>query len=269
MPDRLLAIVCDGAGGRSASLLGLSDEFQHVSCKAYGAMADIERLHVNQSSPSASPRCASPSPRSPSPSPYFPTKHTDTLQQQQFYDSANSQIRCLSVSLQTSAGFSNRRPSQGFYLFNTIQHSPYEADAECTADSFYREGAQATDVTSVKTGNGSNSSKITRPTPDRVIHGITFDLSQHGKDLATTAFDIAAAVPTSSSTALPRAFHLKIFGSLHRRYMALAVPRCESDIVRGLKACDDHGVCMTILCTGENSIYMLYFYAYMKALTGK
>lgn len=46
MPDRLLAIVCDGSNGRSASLLGVSDEFFNISCKTYGAMADIERLHL-------------------------------------------------------------------------------------------------------------------------------------------------------------------------------------------------------------------------------
>lgn len=42
--------------------------------------------------------------------------------------------------------------------------------------------------------------------------------------------------------ALSRAFHLKIFGSLHHRYLSLAVSRTESDIVRGLKACTDHSV---------------------------
>ena len=43
MAGRLVVIVCDGFKGRSASLLGLSDEFVQHSCRAYGAVAAIER----------------------------------------------------------------------------------------------------------------------------------------------------------------------------------------------------------------------------------
>ena len=36
-------IVCDGSRGQSARILRLSDEFSHHSCKAYGAVAALER----------------------------------------------------------------------------------------------------------------------------------------------------------------------------------------------------------------------------------
>lgn len=41
--ERVVVIVCDGSNGRSASLLGLSDEFVQHSCRAYGAVAALER----------------------------------------------------------------------------------------------------------------------------------------------------------------------------------------------------------------------------------
>ena len=40
---RVIVIVCDGSRGQSARILGLSDEFSHHSCKAYGAVAALER----------------------------------------------------------------------------------------------------------------------------------------------------------------------------------------------------------------------------------
>ena len=43
IPGRVIVIVCDGSRGQSARILGLSDEFSHHSCKAYGAVAALER----------------------------------------------------------------------------------------------------------------------------------------------------------------------------------------------------------------------------------
>ncbi|XP_064599220.1 uncharacterized protein LOC135465802 [Liolophura sinensis] len=45
---RLLAIVCDGTNGVAASVLGLNDAFMQHSCKAYGAVAAIERTDQQQ-----------------------------------------------------------------------------------------------------------------------------------------------------------------------------------------------------------------------------
>lgn len=52
--ERIIAIVCDGSCGRSASLLGLSDEYTQHSCRAYGAVATIERPTTDQLLPSSS-----------------------------------------------------------------------------------------------------------------------------------------------------------------------------------------------------------------------
>ena len=43
IPGRVIVIVCDGSRGQSARILGLSDKFSHHSCKAYGAVAALER----------------------------------------------------------------------------------------------------------------------------------------------------------------------------------------------------------------------------------
>ena len=43
IPGRVIFIVCDGSRGQSARILGLSDEFSQHSCKAYGAVAALER----------------------------------------------------------------------------------------------------------------------------------------------------------------------------------------------------------------------------------
>ena len=48
IPGRVLVVVSDGGSGQSARLLGLSDEFVHQSCKAYGAVAAVERTDQRQ-----------------------------------------------------------------------------------------------------------------------------------------------------------------------------------------------------------------------------
>lgn len=40
-------IASDGSSGQSARLLGLSDEFLHSSCHAFGAVASMERAELN------------------------------------------------------------------------------------------------------------------------------------------------------------------------------------------------------------------------------
>lgn len=108
---RVVAIACDGSTGRAATLLGLSDEFIHQSCKAYGACAAIERYH---------------------------------------------------------------------------QRSV--------------------------------------PTAETRAHNLTFDLGAYGNN------------GDEDNTSLPpHGFHLKLFGSVRHRYMALAVPKCESKVVKTLK----------------------------------
>ena len=113
--ERLVVIVCDGSHGRSASLMGLSDEFVHHSCKAYGAVAALDR----------------------------PSEHVV-------------------------------------------------------------------------------------PAPEIRVHNLTFDLHAYGNN--------------SHEELFPQGFHLKIFGSLRHRYMALAVPKCESKLVKTLKVVLDQSV---------------------------
>lgn len=125
-------IVCDGAHGRSASLLGLSDEFIHHSCKAYGAVAALDR------------------------------------------------------------------PTQRFV-----------------------------------------------PTPDIGIHNLTFDLNAYGNDYGEDPF--------------PNAFHLKIFGSVRHRYLSLAVPKCESKLVKTLKVVLDQSVSQFECIISAHGIGMLLF----------
>ncbi len=115
LPGRVLVIVCDGSRGHSASILGLSDEFTHHSCKAYGAVAALER----------------------------------------------SQERSI-------------------------------------------------------------------PTPETRVHNLTFDLIAYDNGCGEDPF--------------PQGFHLKLFGSLRHRYMSLAVPKCESKLVRTLKVVLDQSV---------------------------
>lgn len=116
-PGRVLAVVCDGSRGHSASLLGLSDEFLQHSCRAYGAVAAIER------------------------------------------------------------------PGQRLV-----------------------------------------------PTPETRVHNLTFDINAYDNGCQNDPF--------------PQGFHLKIFGTISHRYMALAVPKCESKLVRTLKMVLDQSVSM-------------------------
>ncbi|KAH9515690.1 hypothetical protein Btru_011745 [Bulinus truncatus] len=46
-PGRKLVIACDGSSGQSARLLGLSDEFLHSSCHAFGAVASMDRSELS------------------------------------------------------------------------------------------------------------------------------------------------------------------------------------------------------------------------------
>ena len=43
LPGRKVVLACDGSTGEAARLLGLSDEFQQTSCRAYGAVASMDR----------------------------------------------------------------------------------------------------------------------------------------------------------------------------------------------------------------------------------
>lgn len=115
LKERTIVIVCDGSRGHTASVLGLSDEFTHHSCKSYGAVAALER--------------------------------------------------------------------------------PFE-------QSF--------------------------PTPETRIHNITFDLNAYDNGCGDDPF--------------LQGFHLKLFGSFRHRYMSIAVPRCESKLVRTLKVVLDQSV---------------------------
>ena len=113
--ERLLVIVCDGSHGHATSLLGLSDEFVQQSCKAYGAVASIDRYEQRQI-----------------------------------------------------------------------------------------------------------------PTQEIRVHNLTFDLNAYGQNSADDPY--------------PQGFHLKLFGSVRHRYMALAVPKCESKLVKALKVVLDQSV---------------------------
>ena len=125
MPGRLLAVVCDGSHGRSATLLGISDEFWQQSCRAYGATSSIQALH----------------------------------------------------------------------------QPPV-------------------------------------PTPEIRVHNLTFDLDAY--DNGTRCLNDVQ----------PVGFHLKIFGSIRDRYMSLAVPKCESRLVKILKTVLDQSV-STIVVTSR------------------
>ena len=112
----MIVLVCDGSQGHSANLLGLSDEFVQHSCKAYGAVASLER-------------------------------------------------------------------------------------------------PESTSI----------------PLPETRVHNLSFDLNAYGNNLA----------PIDPQR---QGFHLKIFGSSRNRYLSLAVPKCESEIVKMLKVVLDQRV---------------------------
>ena len=67
------------------------------------------------------------------------------------------------------------------------------------------------------------------PTPDIRVHNLTFDLNAYGND----GNDIEMA---------SQGFHLKIFGSVRHRYMALAIQKCDSRLVKSLKVVLDQSV---------------------------
>ena len=67
------------------------------------------------------------------------------------------------------------------------------------------------------------------PTPEIRKHNLTFDLNAYGND-------------NNDMNSIPHCFHLKIFGSMRHRYMALAIPRCESRLVKSLKVVLDQSV---------------------------
>ncbi|KAK0061739.1 hypothetical protein Bpfe_008654 [Biomphalaria pfeifferi] len=46
-PGRKLVIACDGSSGQAARLLGLTDEFLHSSCHAFGAVASMDRAELS------------------------------------------------------------------------------------------------------------------------------------------------------------------------------------------------------------------------------
>ena len=71
------------------------------------------------------------------------------------------------------------------------------------------------------------------PIPEKRVHNISFDLSAY----ISTAFE-----ENGSSK-----FALKIFGNSRCRYMALAVNKCNSNVVRALKTVLDKSVRMTFL----------------------
>ena len=66
------------------------------------------------------------------------------------------------------------------------------------------------------------------PTPEVKVHNLTFDLNAFGNDCSDDPF--------------PQGFHFKIFGGYRYRYMALAVPKCESKLVKSLKVVLDQTV---------------------------
>ncbi len=66
------------------------------------------------------------------------------------------------------------------------------------------------------------------PTHETRVHNINFDLMAYGDGLG--------------SDPVPQGFHLKLFGSFRHRYLALAVPKSESKVVKFLKVVLDQAV---------------------------
>ncbi|XP_013387085.1 uncharacterized protein LOC106165791 [Lingula anatina] len=70
------------------------------------------------------------------------------------------------------------------------------------------------------------------PSPEIRVHGLTFDLSAfYGKDFKVDE---------------KCGFSLKIFGSDRQRYMSLAVPKCDSNLIKALKVALDHSIMRNI-----------------------
>lgn len=70
------------------------------------------------------------------------------------------------------------------------------------------------------------------PTPEKRVHNLTFDLS--------------AYVPTAYEEDGKSKFTLKIFGNSKCRYLALAVNKCDSNVVRALKSVLDKSMMRNI-----------------------
>ena len=73
------------------------------------------------------------------------------------------------------------------------------------------------------------------------MHNLTFDLDAYENDCGGGGWTNGGGgwVPGELQ---PQGFHLKMFGSVRHRYMALSVPKCESKLVRTLKVALDQSV---------------------------
>jgi len=158
--ERIVAIVCDGSEGRAASLLGLSDEYSQHSCRAYGAVATIERPSTTDL-------------------PLLPD----------------------SMSCDTP---SDPHPTGG-------------------RSSLFASSSGVFD----QSGGGPLSSDV-QFIPEIRVHHLTIDLTSHCKECVNDPFPIS--------------FHLKMFGGSAQRRLALAVPKCESRLVKSLKVMLDQSV---------------------------
>lgn len=70
------------------------------------------------------------------------------------------------------------------------------------------------------------SSSVPTPCAERRTHNLTFDLTSYGLEHIER----------------DGRFHFKCFGTSKKRYMSLAVPKCESKIVKTLKTAIDQSV---------------------------
>ena len=66
------------------------------------------------------------------------------------------------------------------------------------------------------------------PTPETRVHNLTFDVQAYGTPRVHNNF--------------PHNFHLKIFGSISHRYMALAVPKVQTKLIKTLRLVLDQTV---------------------------
>ena len=66
------------------------------------------------------------------------------------------------------------------------------------------------------------------PIPENLVHNLTFDLNAYGNH--------------TSMSKNHQGFHFKIFGTNRHRYMALAISRNESSLVKSLKSSLDQAV---------------------------
>ena len=112
------------------------------------------------------------------------------------------------------------------YVYCTyyILHFSFSANLLGISDEFIQHSCRAygsvaslerPDVTSV-------------PMPETRVHNLTFDLNAYGNDTSLDLFQ--------------QGFDFKLYGSTRHRYMALAVPKCESKLVKILKVVLDQRV---------------------------